>query len=81
MTRQNVYMAEYQGQQGDAYHLNTIQYRFRPAVVGGVQGWITVDHDLALWSEWCQAQTVDDPAAPTHAEQLAWMEAQRLAMP
>ena len=78
MARHNVYIAEYQGQQGDAYALNTVQYRFRPAVVGGDMGWMTAPRGLTLWANWHWEMDVNDPTAPTAAEQLTLMQARRL---
>ncbi len=78
MARQIVYMAEYQGYQGDAYGLNTVHYRFRPAVVGGEHGWITALYGPTLWAETGREVEVDDPTAPTAAEQLAMMQARRM---
>ena len=77
-TRQVVYVAEYQGQQGCAYALNTVQYRFRPAVVGGEHGWITAARGVNLWASTGRTVLIEDPTAPTSQEQLARMRARRM---
>lgn len=72
-----VFVAEYRGMQGDAYALNTVQYRFRPAVVGGEYGWMTLEYGPLLWSETGREMVITDPTAPTHSEQLAHLQASR----
>lgn len=76
-TTQRVFVAEHHGIQGDAYALNTLHYRFRPAVVSGNAAWQTVETGLNLWAETGRELLIEDPLAPTRSEQLAMLEETR----